>query len=172
MRCCSFYISRTVTDFSPEHVSYCMGYECPVCTTEEADGEHLANHLAFTALIRGGEHETWLDEHTPNWAERDPDELASELTEYATETETEPTSVPQHHTHGTSPPDGHGATQVDHTDRGDHSGDTADILAEAKAMTRQMYGDEVDRGETDGSENSDTETSREPTNSDTDSENE
>ena len=30
-----------------------MGYECPVCATEEADGEHLANHLALQALVHG-----------------------------------------------------------------------------------------------------------------------
>ena len=39
-----------------------MGYACPVCDHPQADARHLANHLAFTALARGGDHEAWLDD--------------------------------------------------------------------------------------------------------------
>ena len=105
-----------------------MGYECPVCATEEADGEHLANHLAFTALVRGGDHEAWLDEHAPDWADRDPEGLAGEVTDYATETDAEPTSEPHDHN----------APAVERTGEGDLSGDAAEILAEAEEMTRRM----------------------------------
>ncbi|MFC7167049.1 DUF5810 domain-containing protein [Halospeciosus flavus] len=66
-----------------------MGYACPVCATPQADDEHLANHLAFTALLGDEEHETWLDEHVPGWEDAGPDELAPEVVEFAEETEYE-----------------------------------------------------------------------------------
>lgn len=106
-----------------------MGYECPVCATEEADGEHLANHLAFTALVRGGDHEAWLDEHVPDWADRDPEGLAGEVTDHATETDTEPASE-QHD---------HDVPAVERTGESDLSGDAAEILAEAEELTRRMH---------------------------------
>jgi hypothetical protein len=64
-----------------------MGYECPVCGDPQADETHLANHLAFTAIARGGEHEAWLDERIPDWDQHDDESLAAEVTEYAAETE-------------------------------------------------------------------------------------
>lgn len=66
-----------------------MGFACPVCSAPQADGEHLADHLAFVALIHGDEHETWLVEHVPDWADRDPEGLASAVTEHADETDDE-----------------------------------------------------------------------------------
>lgn len=60
-----------------------MGYACPVCETPQADGEHLANHLAFTAMLHGGRHEAWLAERVPDWADRDPGGLAAAVVEHA-----------------------------------------------------------------------------------------
>ena len=60
-----------------------MGYACPVCTDPQADATHLANHLAFTALVRGGDHEEWLDEHVPEWGSMDEATLGEELVELA-----------------------------------------------------------------------------------------
>lgn len=61
-----------------------MGYECPVCGVPQADAKHLANHLAFTAVIHDGdEHEVWLDEHVPGWGERGERELAEAVVEHA-----------------------------------------------------------------------------------------
>jgi hypothetical protein len=60
-----------------------MGYACPVCETPQRDGEHLAHHLAFTAMLHGDDHEAWLDEHVPDWNDRDPDGLAAEVTPHA-----------------------------------------------------------------------------------------
>lgn len=62
-----------------------MGYACPVCETPQADGGHLANHLAFTALLHGDAHEDWLDEHVPGWHEEGEDELAGRAVEHAEE---------------------------------------------------------------------------------------
>lgn len=53
-----------------------VGYACPVCATPQIDGEHLANHLAFTALLGDASHETWLDDHVPDWESTDPETLA------------------------------------------------------------------------------------------------
>lgn len=108
-----------------------MGYECPVCGVEEADGEHLANHVAFTALVRGGDHEAWLDDHVPDWADRDPDSLAPEVTEHATETETEPATDPHGHDHD--------VPSVERTGGADLSGAAGDVLEEARELTEAMY---------------------------------
>lgn len=64
-----------------------MGYACPVCETPQADGEHLANHLAFTALLHGGGHESWLDEHVDGWNDLRPADLADQVTALAESTD-------------------------------------------------------------------------------------
>ena len=64
-----------------------MGYACPVCDTPQRDGEHLAHHLAFTAMLHGDGHEAWLDEHVGDWSERDPAGLAAEVTPHAADAE-------------------------------------------------------------------------------------
>ena len=66
-----------------------MGYACPVCDTPQRDGEHLAHHLAFTAMLHGGDHEAWLDERVADWSDREPTELAAEVTPHADEAEYE-----------------------------------------------------------------------------------
>ena len=62
-----------------------MGYECPVCGDPQADETHLANHLAFTAIARGGDHEAWLDEHVPEWGQLDDAGLADAVVDLAEE---------------------------------------------------------------------------------------
>jgi hypothetical protein len=64
-----------------------MGYACPVCDDPQADAGHLANHLAFTAIARGGDHEAWLDDNVPDWGDRDEDGLAEAVTPLAEERE-------------------------------------------------------------------------------------
>ena len=64
-----------------------MGYACPVCDDPQADAGHLANHLAFTAIARGGDHEAWLDDHVPDWADRDEAGLAEAVAPLADERE-------------------------------------------------------------------------------------
>jgi hypothetical protein len=112
-----------------------MGYECPVCDAEEADGEHLANHLAFTALVRGGDHEDFLDEHVPDWEQRDPESLAPDVTPHATETDAEPVTEPHgHQGHGHD----HDVPAVERTGQTDLSGDDASILEDAQELTQAM----------------------------------
>ncbi len=64
-----------------------MGYACPVCDYLQADAVHLANHLAFTALLRGGDHEQWLDDHVPEWESHGESWLAERVVDHAEETD-------------------------------------------------------------------------------------
>jgi len=124
-----------------------MGYACPVCDHPQADATHLANHLAFTALARGGDHEAWLVDHVPEWESLDEGTLGERVTEYAQRTE-----FPQVF---------EDTTGVDHTeesDRGDprlddarrraaggaFSDDAADVLEEARELTRKRRENDTD----------------------------
>lgn len=121
-----------------------MGYACPVCGAEEADGEHLANHMAFTAMLRSDEHEDWLDDHVPDWPDRNPDTLAPDITPHAPETETD--VVTDEGTH----PRGLDGEVADHGGYGRDSlsGDQQAVIEEARELTRQMYGlDEAEGAE-------------------------
>jgi hypothetical protein len=66
-----------------------MGYACPVCDEPQQDAEHLANHLAFQAMTHGDDHESWLDEHAPDWASGGPADLAPLVAGHASEAEYE-----------------------------------------------------------------------------------
>jgi len=120
-----------------------MGYACPVCAAPQADGEHLANHLAFSALLGHDDHADWLDEHAPDWSEADPDALFE-----AVEPHVEATEFPQvfedttgerpdvdvpaggEHDHAHRPPTGPaGSADLDET--------AADALEEARRLTRE-----------------------------------
>ncbi|EMA36605.1 DUF5810 domain-containing protein [Halococcus hamelinensis] len=122
-----------------------MGYACPVCETPQADAHHLANHLAFTALLGDDDHEAWLDEHTPGWDEAGEDELAERVVEAAKEVEFpqvfEDTTDDDHHDHDEPRP---GELFDDEPpmagSRGPGGGDldaeTAEALRKARELTR------------------------------------
>ncbi|WP_049983155.1 DUF5810 domain-containing protein [Halorubrum sp. BV1] len=141
-----------------------MGYACPVCETPQRDGEHLAHHLAFTALLHGDDHAAWLDERVPDWSDRDPDGLAAAVIPHADDAEyhevfedTADRGRPNVDD-GAHPDPGHG----DHAPaNGGHSGhahgsaaspgivdesgatdpETAEALEKAREMTREMLAD-------------------------------
>jgi hypothetical protein len=147
-----------------------MGYACPVCETPQRDGEHLANHLAFTAMLGDQAHEDWLDDHAPGWGEASPDELAEEVMEHAPEAEYEEvfedTVDRRTHTHGN--PDQHGS-DVEHGSELERSQSRPDvdpaaarsrgsgsldpeaqgILRDAQEMTQQLLDEEDDDVEDD-----------------------
>ena len=137
-----------------------MGYACPVCDDPQVDARHLANHLAFTAILGDDEHEAWLDEHAPDWADEWEQELADRVSEFAEEDE-----YPQvfEDTTGGRPgrdggrsgelfeSEGHGHDHAGH----DHAGhghkqelppqadmemdeDTQAVLEEARELTKEM----------------------------------
>ncbi|GAA0665978.1 DUF5810 domain-containing protein [Natronoarchaeum mannanilyticum] len=150
-----------------------MGYACPVCEAPQANGEHLANHLAFTAMLGREDHESWLDEHAPGWEESDPEALAEEVVDSVPETE-----FPQIFDDTTQDHDGHDHGAHDHqhgaapegtpfeqelahqtrgAGRGDLSAEAQDVMAEAREMTEQMLddGDDEDDAEVEGDDAND-----------------
>ena len=116
-----------------------MGYACPVCGDPQADADHLANHLAFTALLRGGDHEAWLDERVPDWADRDEADLGAAVTDHVEATEFpqlfEDTTGGQDHEHVNVPDATPGALD------GDLDEETRQALAEARELTRERRSD-------------------------------
>ena len=143
-----------------------MGYACPVCEAPQADGEHLANHLAFTAMLGREDHEAWLDEHAPGWEESGPEELAEEVVDAVPETEFPQVfdDTTHDHDHG-GHQHGHGPAAPDETPfeqelarqaggrgRGDLTAETRDVLAEARELTEQMLeeGDDAEDGNNEG----------------------
>ncbi|WP_096389490.1 DUF5810 domain-containing protein [Halopenitus persicus] len=137
-----------------------MGYACPVCETPQRDGEHLAHHLAFTAMLHGGGHEEWLAEHAPEWADREPEELAAEVVEHAEEAEYHEVFEDTVHDRGRPDvgPRGTGTGhEHDHEHGHEHTHATAAgsnpsgfdeetqaALEEARELTRRMMADEGD----------------------------
>ncbi len=134
-----------------------MGYACPVCSHPQSDARHLANHLAFTALARGGDHEAWLDNHVPDWESMDESSLGDRVTDHAEETE-----FPQvfEDTTASGTPDAH--DHADHADHAQHGGDpllddarsqaasgtfsddAADVLERARELTRRRHENATD----------------------------
>ncbi|MGA9402446.1 DUF5810 domain-containing protein [Haladaptatus sp.] len=138
-----------------------MGYACPVCETPQSDGEHLANHLAFAAILGDDEHESWLDEYAPGWNEDGPDELAPRITEYADEEEYPQVFEDTVHDHGHDHGHGHGLEdelqQAGGYGRDATMGSDAQrIMAEARQMTEQMMNDESEGAEDDDADGTDT----------------
>jgi len=148
-----------------------MGYACPVCGDPQTDAEHLANHLAFTAMLRGGDHEAWLDDCVDDWAALDPPELAERVVDHAEEAE-----FPQVFEDTTGGHDHDGDQRQDHQHGGGHQrgptpnasdavenaapggvadldefeGETDDVLAEARELTRRRRENAGDDGSADG----------------------
>lgn len=138
-----------------------MGYACPVCEDPQADGEHLANHLAFSALLGRADHEAWLDEHAPGWDEATPEELAERLTPHVPEVEfPEVTGTP---TDGGPAPGTFDGVDVrpPGQPRPRPGPETRQVLEEARELTRQRRRppeDGDDPADGDGGEASGTET--------------
>lgn len=144
-----------------------MGYACPVCEERQIDAEHLANHLAFTAILRGGDHEIWLDQHAPGWDKMGPEALATDVAEHAETVEvegyeTEETEDPahgaaDHYYPREESPRGVGGPQGPRSGRSSGIGqdrlsaDDRAVLEEARELTRQMLeGETAETGESGG----------------------
>lgn len=128
-----------------------MGYRCPVCGDPQADDVHLANHLAFTALVRGGDHESWLDDTVPDWEERGEEGLAAAVTDLAESAEY-PQVFEDTTGEGGQEQPARGAENVP-VDVGALGGEdpaeTEEIVAEAREMTRQRRRESDNRKEGD-----------------------
>jgi hypothetical protein len=147
-----------------------MGYACPVCEVPQRDGEHLANHLAFTAMLRGDAHEDWLDDNVPGWGDENPDSLADRVTDLAESAAYdevfEDTAHDDHDDGERLDPAAQGADPTarghDHGATGSHGSDDSarpnvagrgyagnvddddleSVMAEARELTREMYDDD------------------------------
>jgi len=147
-----------------------MGYACPVCSDPQADANHLANHLAFTALVRGGDHEAWLDEHVTAWEQQGEDDLAAVVVDYA-ETEEFPqvfedtvggTTGEHEHEHDhddersgrlfedDAPPGGRQRPPGRQPAASVSDADAAAVLEEARKLTEQRLTDESEGSDGDG----------------------
>ena len=112
-----------------------MGYVCPVCEEPRVDAEDLANHVAFTAIIHGERHETWLDEHVEDWDQMDPETLGPLVAEHAESVELD-VPEPDRDAGRSSQPTFEEHTDIEAMDATDRA-----ILEEAREMTRQMLED-------------------------------
>lgn len=126
-----------------------MGFACPVCEIPQQDATHLANHLAFTAMVHGDEHEAWLDEHVDDWSAHGEAELAPKVAELAAEADYEQVFEDTAHAHdhgnrrqqeaigGEQPagidPEVAAAAGSDRLDE-----EARSVLEEARAMTAEM----------------------------------
>ncbi|MEF8785291.1 MAG: DUF5810 domain-containing protein [Haloarculaceae archaeon] len=135
-----------------------MGYACPVCEDPQADAIHLANHLAFTALVRGGDHEDWLDDHVPDWESMDEETLGEHLTVEADETDypqvfEDTTDQPHDHAdHAGGHDSAHATQDVSDAMLADAERQLAeedlenpdDVMAEARELTRKRREERAD----------------------------
>jgi hypothetical protein len=142
-----------------------MGLACPVCEIPHQDATHLANHLAFTAMTHGDDHEAWLDDHVPEWSEYGEADLADEVTDLAPEAEYDQVFEDTVRERG-----GVGGHQHDHAHDAARDGTPAGVdpeaavptgggeldeaaravLDEARALTAEMFdGDDGTAGERD-----------------------
>ena len=141
------------------------GYACPVCATPQRDAEHLANHLAFTAMLRHEDHEEWLDETVPGWSELGPADLGERVVEFADETAYEEVFEDTVGSSGAGRGDLTGGQGHGHGHGHDHGGPSGSalgaaandaeaqaVLDEAQEMTRQMLSGEDDASDGDGAD--------------------
>jgi hypothetical protein len=122
-----------------------MGYACPVCDQPQADAGHLANHLAFTALTGGTDHEAWLDEHVPDWGQMGEADLAPVVVDHASETEypqvfEDTTDQGTGHSHDHETPTGAGRGREQRS----LSAADREVLSEARELTEAMLDDETE----------------------------
>jgi hypothetical protein len=138
-----------------------MGFACPVCEIPHQDATHLANHLAFTAMTHGDDHEAWLDEAVPGWADRGEADLAAEVSELAPDAEYEQVfedtvggrggGGTHRHDHGrdrrtgqNGPPEGIDPASAAASGGGELDGAARAVLEEARGLTAEMLGEGAD----------------------------
>lgn len=116
-----------------------MGYACPVCEIPQQDETHLANHLAFSAMLGNEDHEGWLDEHVPGWGEMDAETLGERAATFASEEEFETVFEDTIGGHDHGDPGRLEDAVPPQRGRQAMGGEASEILAEAEAMTSEMY---------------------------------
>jgi hypothetical protein len=118
-----------------------MAYECPVCTEVNADGEHLANHLAVTASLHEDDHAAWLAEQVPDWPERSPAELGEAVLDHARERDVEDSPASHEHGAGGRRPSFEATLDRQGGDGRTRDRETERVLREARELTERMAPD-------------------------------
>ncbi|TQQ83491.1 hypothetical protein EGH24_01485 [Halonotius terrestris] len=123
-----------------------MGYLCPVCAAPFGGGEPLADHLAVSAILHGGDHEAWLDDTVDDWGSISRADLGERVVDHAEETD-DHEHIGEHSHRDPEPasglPNGIDAPEDAAVD-GDAAldGDAQAVLREARELTQEMQGDE------------------------------
>jgi len=131
-----------------------MSYLCPVCESPFGGSEPLADHLAVSAILHGGDHEAWLDETVADWDALSRGELGERVVDYA-ETTDDHEHVGDHghgdheHSHSTPEqasglPNGIDASGASARNAADSAldADAQAIIEEARELTREMAGED------------------------------
>jgi hypothetical protein len=138
-----------------------MAYRCPVCDVVQPDGEHLANHLAITAMLDREDHADWLDTHAPDFGDMGPEALAETITPHVETVDVDGDDAPAIEpgpAGDSGRPDRSERAAFDHAIErqagrgraapGSHSGgfdaETQAILQEAQELTAAMLGEDAD----------------------------
>ena len=123
-----------------------MSYLCPVCESPFGGSEPLADHLAVSAILHGGDHEAWLDETVADWDALSRGELGERVVDHADATDDH-----EHigeHSHPEPEPASGLPNGIDSEASGHNAADTtldADaqaIIEEARELTREMQRDD------------------------------
>ena len=129
-----------------------MSYLCPVCAAPFGGGKPLADHLAVTAILHGGDHETWLNDTVADWASLSRADLGERVVDHA-ETADDHEHIGEHshsdheHSHSDPEPASGLPNGIDAAgSRREAGGNTAvdadaqAIIDEARALPRAMHG--------------------------------
>jgi membrane-associated HD superfamily phosphohydrolase len=108
-----------------------MGYACPVCEAPQQDAAHLADHLAFTAIVHHDDHESWLEEHVGDWGQYGTDDLAEIVVELATSVKYDQVFEDTVHRQ-------HGRQMHDNSHHTTSAGDEVEIGTMTETMETQM----------------------------------
>ena len=133
-----------------------MSYLCPVCAAPFGGGEPLADHLAVTAILHGGDHEAWLDDTVADWDGLSRATLGERVIDHA-ETTDDHEHVGEHehggdHSHSEPEPASGLPNGIDAAGAGRNGGaldadtavdaDAQAIIEEARELTREMAGED------------------------------
>ena len=131
-----------------------MSYLCPVCAAPFGGGKPLADHLAVTAILHGGDHETWLNDTVADWASLSRADLGERVVDHA-ETADDHDHIGEHshsdHEHSHSDPEPASGlpngidAAVSRREAGGNTAVDADaqaIIEEARELTREMQGED------------------------------
>ena len=138
-----------------------MSYLCPVCAAPFGGGKPLADHLAVTAILHGGDHETWLNDTVADWASLSRADLGERVVDHAgtaddhehigehSHSDHEHSHSDHEHSHSDPEPASGLPNGIDAAgSRREAGGNTAveadaqAIIDEARELTREMQGED------------------------------